>query len=165
MSEQTVPYAKGDWIVHRHHGVGQIKGSKKMQLGGEENTYCQIDTSDSTLWMPFEKVNDEWVRPLASADEMERALAALERRPRVVEADVNKRKKQISAVKPFHSPLVIAKLLRDLTAFNRKKKQVSQSDRDAVRYLTRLLASEYSVCMDLDVEKVREQLQAALSHG
>ena len=48
MSDER-PYENGDWIVHLHHGVGQVKGIESKLIGGNKNKYVKVDTSSSTM--------------------------------------------------------------------------------------------------------------------
>lgn len=163
MTSDNEAYPPGEWIVHRHHGVGQIKGYKVMRLGGKENRYCEIETLTSTIWMPPEKLNEEWLRPLSSPGEMQKALQALSRRPRLMDSDITKRKSRISSVGPSDSPVVIAEIVRDLSAHNKEKRQASQTDVAALRYLTGLFLGEWSICMNLKLEDAEKQLHALLA--
>jgi RNA polymerase-interacting CarD/CdnL/TRCF family regulator len=165
MTEETQAYSPGDWIVHRHHGVGQIKGTEVMHIEGRKNTYCRIQTRDSTIWIPTEKLNGDWLRPLASPAEIQLALEVIRSPPHAMDADPTKRKSRINNVKPNHSPVVIAEILRDLWAHNKEKKQVSQSDVEALRHLTDLFLSEWSVCMDLEMGVIKQQLNDMLAQA
>jgi len=148
--------------VHRHHGVGQIKGTEVKDIGGRKNTYYRVQTDDSTFWLPLEKLDDEMLRPLALPVEMQQALDVLSRSPRAMDANPIERKNQISKVKPNNSPVVIAKILRDLSAHNREKKQVSQSDSEALRHFTGIFLAEWSVCMNMEIGVVKQQLNDML---
>ena len=134
MTQTTQAYSPGDWIVHRLRGVGQIEGTEVMDIGGGENTYYRIQTNDSMFWLPQEKLNDDWLRPLASPAEIKEALDVLSHSPSVMDSDPIERKNRIKQVKQDFSTIVIAEILRDLWAHNKEKKQVSQTDMEALRY-------------------------------
>jgi RNA polymerase-interacting CarD/CdnL/TRCF family regulator len=163
MTATTLAYSSGDWIVHRHHGVGQIKGTEVKDIGGRKNKYYRVQTDDSTFWLPLEKLTNDLLRPLASPVEMQEALDVLELSPRTMDANPTERKVQISKVKPNNSPVVIAEILRDLSAHNKEKKQVSQTDAEALRHFTALFLAEWSVCMNLDIRVLKQQLSDMLA--
>lgn len=165
MTAETQNYLPGDWIVHRAHGVGQIKGTEVMDIGGRKNSYCKIQTRDSTYWIPLEKLNADWLRPLASPALMQQALVALRHSPRAMDDNPTERKNSINKVKPNNSPVVIAKILRDLSAHNKEKKQVSQTDLNAMRYFSDLFLAEWSVCMKLELKDVKQQLDEMLAQA
>jgi RNA polymerase-interacting CarD/CdnL/TRCF family regulator len=158
MTAETQAYLPGDWIVHRQHGVGQIKGNEALQIGGHKNTYCKIQTHNITYWIPLEKLKPDWLRHLASPTIFQDALLALGRSPRPMDSNPTERTSQINKVKPNNSPMAIARIIRDLSAHNKGKKQVSQTDRNALRYLTDIFLAEWSVCMKLEMDDVKRQL-------
>lgn len=165
MTPKTQAYSPGDWIVHRHHGVGQIKGTEVLDIGGRKNKYYKIQTRDSMFWMPLKKLNADWIRPLASPAEIQQALEVLKQSPRAMDANPTERKNRINKVKPINSPVVIAEILRDLSAHNKEKKQVSQTDMDALRHFTDLFLSEWSVSLNLEMGVVNQQLSDMLAQA
>jgi RNA polymerase-interacting CarD/CdnL/TRCF family regulator len=163
MTTETQAYSTGDWIVHRNHGVAQIEGTEVLHVGGQKSSYFRIQARASTFWMPPEKMTADWLRPLASRIEIKQAIGVLRRAPRRMNADHVKRKSRIDNVKPNNAPVVIAKLLRDLTARRNEKKQLSQSDLKALRHIADLFLAEWAVCMNLDMKVVRQQLNDLLA--
>jgi len=163
MTDKTKAYAPGDWIVHLHHGVGQIEGNETKVIRERENTYCKIKTRDSTFWIPTDKLKDEWLRPLASPADIKQALEALGSPPRTMDADPTKRNNQIKKAKLNYSPLVMAKMIRDLWEHKKMKKTFPTADMDALRYFTDRFLTEWSVCMNLEMEAVEQQLNEILA--
>ena len=151
--------------MHRHHGVGQIKGTEVMNIGGSKSEYYKVQTDDSTFWLPLEKLDADLLRPLASPAEMQEAIDVLGLSPHEMNANPTDRKIQISKIKPNNSPVAIAEILRDLSAHNKEKKQVSQTDSEALRYFTGLFLSEWSVCMNLDMGVAKQQLSDMLAQA
>ena len=165
MTQETQAYSPGDWIVHRHHGVGQIKGNKVMHIGEQENTYCQIKTRDSTIWVPTEKLGSDWLRPLASQDEIEEALEVLQSPPHEMDADPVKRKIRISKIQPANSPSDIAEILRDLWVHKKSRKSIPPLEVEALHYFTDLFLSEWSSCMKMEIGVARKKLFAMLAQA
>ena len=56
-------YQRGDWIVPKHYGVGQIKGVEQRSISGETTQYCRICADNSTFWVPLDML-DQFLRPL-----------------------------------------------------------------------------------------------------
>jgi RNA polymerase-interacting CarD/CdnL/TRCF family regulator len=165
MTMETQKYSRGGWIVHLHHGVGQIQGTQVMCVGGQKNQYCRIRTRNSTIWMPLEKLNADWLRPLASPAEFQQALVVLGSAARPMDTDINRRKRRINNVKLNNSPVVIAEILRDLWAHNKEKKHVSQTDGEALRHFKNLFLAEWSVCMSLEMSIAKQQLDDLLAQS
>ena len=77
MAQKKDQFSKGDWIVHLHYGVGQIKGIEKKQIGDEKLSYYKVETAISTFWVPTVDPDAERVRGVASKYMMRKALAVL----------------------------------------------------------------------------------------
>ena len=163
MTTKTQTYTLGDWIVHRSHGVAQIEGAEVLHIGGQKRSYFRIQARKSTFWMPPGKMNTDWLRPLASPTEIKQALGVLGRDPRRMDADYTKRRSRINNIKPNNAPAVIAEILRDLSARHKERKQLSQTDLEAVRHFTHLFLAEWSVCMNLEMDVVEQQLSNLLA--
>ena len=149
---------KGQWIVHRHHGVGQVKGMEHKTIGGSENSYYRIDTHDSSFWVPTDNVKDEWFRPLSTAEEMEQALEVLQRPPKKMARNLNSRKGRIRKVKTEHDPVDVARIVRDLWGRRRRKKTLSQTETHALRHFMDCFLAELSICMNVSRDEARDQL-------
>jgi RNA polymerase-interacting CarD/CdnL/TRCF family regulator len=169
MSEIRAPeaseYILGDWVVHRQHGLGQIKSLEEKHIGTKTNTYCKIRTPNVIIWLPIEKMNEEWLRPLASPGDIEAALEVLQRPPKPMSDNLNNRKNRIRKVDSNDAPVEIARLLRDLWALKKAKKTLSQAEEEALRHFTGCFLAEWSVCLDGTMEDTKEEFEALLQIG
>jgi RNA polymerase-interacting CarD/CdnL/TRCF family regulator len=169
MSEIKAPevseYIPGDWVVHRQHGLGQIKSLEEKHIGEKTNTYCKIRTPSVIIWLPIEKMNEKWLRPLASPGEIEAALEVLQQAPEPMSDNLNNRKNRIKKLDSNDEPVKIARLLRDLWALKKKKKTLSQAEEEALRHFTNCFLAEWSVCLDGTMEDTKEEFEALLQIG
>ena len=152
---ESQTYAPNEWVVHRNYGVGQIKSTEQRSIGGKENTYCKIQTFNSTLWLPLAMTNDEWLRKLAPPVEIKQALEILESHPKSMADNLNIRKNQIKEVDSNDAPVVIAVLLRDLWSLKKDKKTLSQIEEAALRHFTDCFLSEWSVSMGITMDEAK----------
>ena len=155
-------YAAGAWVVHRDHGIGQVKNIETKSIGGKANTYCKIQTFNSTLWLPTTKMGDEWLRPVATLDEIKSALKILKKVPEPMANNLNSRKSRIQGVDSNDSPAVVAELLRDLWGFKRQKKNLSQAEEKALRHFTDCFLAEWSVSAEISVEEAKKRFNELL---
>ena len=118
-------FAPGDWVVHRRHGAGQIESCEEIVVDDTKNSYCKIRTPSVTVWLPVEKMNDEWLRPVAAENDFRRALKVLRSPPQPMADTLNGRKGRIRSVDTSDAPEEIAELLRDLWALKKEKKTLS----------------------------------------
>lgn len=135
-------------------------GIETRRIGELENTYCKMQSDASTFWIPIDKLNDEWLRPVASATEIHGALAILASHPQVMDANPNTRRLVLKNVSLHAEPSETAELLRDLWAFKREKKHIAQHEEKALRLLTSCFIAEWSVCLELDIEEVEQRFHA-----
>lgn len=159
--EVNADYRAGDWIVHLHHGVGKIKCIEEKELGGNSTTYYKVVTNNSTLWVPLDKAENRWFRPLASPEEFDEVIDILRRPPREMHNNHNTRKARINSVRGGGSLEDMARLIRDLWG-RRAQKRLNNTEERALRRFTDRLLREWSVCKDLDEEEARQRMQSLL---
>ena len=165
MSETNELYAPGQWIVHRHYGVGQVLGTETKCISGEENDYYRIKTRNSTIWVAIDQLDVEQFRPMATPQEFDEVLAILQRPPRRMKANFNSRKRLINQVKSKNSPLALARIVRDLWGRQHRRGSLSNTEHSALRSFTKRLLAEWSVCMRVDVKEAQKRLHALLQNN
>lgn len=165
MSQDILNYEIGDWIVHRHHGIGQIVGTRTSPISGELTTYYEVQTLDSTVWIPVDLLTEDILRPILTLQELEEVLTVLQRPPRVMEPRFSERKTRIYRVQKHGMPIAMARLVRDLRARQEKQGRLSNTEQDALRSVTRKLLQEWSVCKGISVEKAQERLNGLLQRA
>lgn len=158
-------YAVDDWVVHRHHGIGQIESMKRMNVGEQEKLYCRIDTHGSTIWLPEEKMTSKWLRPIASPSEIQSALKILRSPPDPMSDNIKGRQSQIKNTNTNDDPVVIAQLLRDLWALKKEKKALYQMEEEALRRFTDCFIAEWSVSLDISIERTKQEFNEMLYIG
>ena len=161
-AEKNIEYQTGDWIVHAHHGVGQIKAAEDMSMSGTETTYYRIDMINSTIWIPVDQMDDGQLRPISDSSEFTEALEFLSGEPNELDQNINIRNNQIKEIINENTPSGTAQLVRDLWAREHNKGNLNESERRAYRMLTDRLVQEWSLCMEIDIEKAREMLDERL---
>jgi CarD family transcriptional regulator len=164
MAEPTHRYDSGAWIVHRHHGVGEIECIEEKALGGSTSTYYKVVTADSTLWVPIAEADENLFRPVASQEEFENVLQILRRPPREMNDNHLSRRSRIDKVGAGNSLPEVARLLRDLWG-RRAERTLNDTEERALRSLTHRLLSEWCVARGVDVGQAEERLHALLERG
>lgn len=161
MAKDIHAYDAGDWIVHLHHGVGEIECIEEKELGGSTTTYYKVVTNNKTLWVPIDKAEKRWFRPVATSEEFDRVLEILQKPPREMHSNHNSRKKRINAVKSEGSLHEMARVIRDLWG-RRAQRKLNNTEERALRRFTDRLLREWSVCKGLDEEEARQRMQNML---
>jgi RNA polymerase-interacting CarD/CdnL/TRCF family regulator len=159
--ENGQDYSKGDWIVHKYHGVGQIKGIVKKKLNGEITRYYRVKTHNSTFFVPVKKADNQRIRPLTSRSEFKKALKILERPAKEMSSNHNTRRNRIREAKSEGSVEYLFQIIRDLTAREHSSRLNTTEKRALRRFKDRVLY-EWAACMSIDVEEAREQMEKRL---
>ena len=160
--DNTISYERGDWIVHCHHGVGQIEKVERKQISDQENTYYRIRTNDSIIWIPVDQMDDEQIRPLSEEENFQEAVEILRKEPKKMASNLNSRKSRIKQVIIDNVPVETARLIRDLRGRRRKKKGLNQTERRALKKLTKRFVHEWAVCKDMTIEQARQRFNSRL---
>ena len=158
-------YAPGDWVVHRRHGPGQIESLEEKVVGETKSTYFKIRTHSVTVWLPAEKMNGEWLRPIASSADFRQASEVLSSPPQPMSDNLNNRKNRINNLGTNDAPIEVAELLRDLWALKKKKKTLSQGEEEALRRFTNSFVAEWSLSLELPIEVAKQQFEGMLQIG
>jgi RNA polymerase-interacting CarD/CdnL/TRCF family regulator len=120
----------------------------------------------SELWVPQDKLNDDWLRLVASLPEMQEALAVLGSPPKDINANPTARKRHLGRLKNLalnDTAAATAALVRDLWAFKKRRKYLSQTEEDALRQLKGCFLAEWSVCMQLPMDEVEQRFTTILN--
>lgn len=158
----NLTYRPGDWVVHLHHGVGEIECIEEKELGGDSTTYYKVVTKNKTLWVPLDKAENRWFRPLASDEEFDEIIDILQKPPKEMHSNHNTRKKRINSVKSGGSLQEMARLIRDLWGRRTKSGRLNNTEERALRRFTDRFLREWSVCKGLDEDEARQRMQAIL---
>jgi RNA polymerase-interacting CarD/CdnL/TRCF family regulator len=156
-------YSKGDWIVHLHYGVGQIKSAENKLIDNIKTEFYKVKTDNSMFWVPVIDPDVTRVRPVSSKYMMRKAITTLKETPDPLPDDHNERKRQINNQMREISFIEIAKLLRDLIA-RQSASRLNPSEEKAMETIKANLLLEWSVIMDWDMEKVTDKFQEVITH-
>jgi RNA polymerase-interacting CarD/CdnL/TRCF family regulator len=161
---QPKEYEKGDWIVHVNYGVGQVKGLEKKRLGEKDRLYYRIECNDGTFWLSQKKADPQRVRPVASRDNLQKAIQALAERPKKLDENNKKRQALVNEVRTQGSIIPMASLVRDMY-YGKTTGRLTPTEEGVLEDLEKRLIMEWSVVLDIKPEEARTQLdQLLLSH-
>ncbi len=160
--QNTSDYSIGDWIVHTHYGIGQIRDVEAKAVSGEEAKYYRIIAPNSIYWIPVDQTDSDLIRQVSSDKEMEEAIAALQREPKEMSSNHLTRKSRIRRTRLGNTPLAIARLVRDLRAHQLRKGKLNLKEKSAFDKLKKRLAEEWAVATGTRTEKVARRLENLL---
>jgi RNA polymerase-interacting CarD/CdnL/TRCF family regulator len=165
MSSQEESLSKGDWIVHAHYGVGQVKRKEKKVLEGDKKTFFRVKTFNGVYWLPVKNTAVPHIRRLASEYQIRKALSLIRKPPVELPKDHKQRGKQIAEALQDGSLYTMVKLIRDLHG-RKKIAGLNQTEIALLEKITRRFLKEWSIVKGEDdavlVQKLEEALQTSV---
>ena len=161
MNMQPVTFSKGDWIVHAHYGVGQVKGIEKKELEGEKKLFFRVKTFDSVYWLSVVRTDVEYIRPITSEYQIKRALTIVRKPPEKLPENHTKRNKLITEALKDPSLYPKVRMIRDLNG-KQEESKLNFTEEDAFLKMKKQFVNEWSVVQNMDREILEEKLDKAL---
>lgn len=161
MNVQQSAYSKGDWIVHAHYGVGQVRGIEKKELDGEKKVFFRVKTFDSVYWLSVVKTDVDYIRPITSKYKIRRALTLMRKPPKKLPENHTKRNKLITEAVRDPSLYAKARMIRDLNGKQQESK-LNFTEEDAFLKMKKQLLTEWSIVQETEREVLEEKLEKAL---
>ena len=161
MNIQPATFSKGDWIVHAHYGVGQVKGLEKKELEGEKRLFFKVKTFDGVYWLSAVRTDAEYIRPITSEYQIKRAMTIIRRPPKELPENHTQRNKLITETIRDPSLYPKARMIRDLNGKQHETK-LNFTEEDAFLMLKKQVLNEWSVVQDTDRSILEEKLDQAL---
>lgn len=156
-------YQSGDWIVHKHYGIGQIRGVEEKTISGQSAPYFRVKSERSTFWVSVEdSVQSTYIRPVPTPEDCQEMVEVLKRPPRSLPDDFRVRQRYITEVEQGDSLVDVARLVRDLWA-RRADKSLNGTERQALRNLKERLLEEWSASMGIDKSECKGRMHTLLS--
>ena len=154
--------SEGDWLVHHHHGIGQLKGKKTVTIGGQTGDYFELELENGTIFVPTDNLNEKWFRAVVSDDTLTEVKEILGRPSQLMDRNFITRKAQIKTVMTDNSIVEIARIVRDLYGRRRRRKTLSSTEDSLLRKLEHRLLAEWTVADELDEGEAGQKLSALL---
>lgn len=161
--ETNGTYEKGTWLVHTQYGIGKIKGIDIKDISGEETRYYRIKTNNSTFWIPIDQMDSDALRPLSTQEEIQLAIATLQKPPKEMSSNYKERQKNIQKARIRNTPQSMARVVRDLRERRRNKGPLNTTERSAYHTLKERLIEEWSMVTGHRIEKITSKVDSLLN--
>jgi RNA polymerase-interacting CarD/CdnL/TRCF family regulator len=150
-------YSVGEWVVHSHYGVGQIKKTEVMPLHGEQTECFKVQVQDGAFWFPTNEVGNPRIRPVASQEIISKVIRNLRRKPGNLDKDKKYWAKRIKDASLQDDMLSISQLIRDLSA-QQARKNLNDTQIKALSNFKESLVHEWAAITETDNTEIRRQL-------
>jgi RNA polymerase-interacting CarD/CdnL/TRCF family regulator len=162
VTERSITYSIGDWVVHHAYGIGQIKDVEKKPIRGEQVICFRVTTNaGAEWWFPQNETDNPRIRPVASPDVMQRIQTELQQPIGDLDPDRDIWKSRINEVRASDDLIATSQIVRDLTLL-KMRRRLNQTESSALSHFTERLLREWSATMNMDVIAVQKILNRYL---
>ncbi|MBT3190200.1 MAG: hypothetical protein HN736_15975 [Anaerolineae bacterium] len=153
---------EGDWIVHKQHGVGQVKAIEKKKIGGKERKYFRVKVSDGVYWLPIKKAPD-YIRSIASRYRIRKVLKSIRKAPQDLPDNYKERNEYVVEKLTGAKLQIKGEIIRDLHARGPNEDvNLTVIDSRQLDKLREQFLREMMIVLDIDMAKAEEKLDRAL---
>jgi CarD family transcriptional regulator len=170
METEVVQHAEtsfqaGDMAVHPAHGVGEVTGIEKRDLGGSVNLFYVLRIVDSGLkvMVPIRAAAQVGLRRIMSKKEADKVLRVLQAPEVAVDVQPwNRRFRAYTEMLKSGSPYEIAKVLRDMSRL-KFDKDLSFGERRLLDQAKSLLIKELALAKHMQPGAMEGEISQILS--
>ena len=165
-NEQGARFNVGDTVVYPAHGVADVVDLEVKHIGGAALPFyhLQVRGSGLKIIVPVAKAEENGMRPLVDAREIEEVLKILGDHEVPTDRQTwNRRYRGFMEKIRTGSVFEVAEVYRDLSLL-RASKTLSHGEKQMLRTARDLLVRELSVARSTPEEQVADELESMFSH-
>ena len=153
---QELPFQIGDKAVYPAHGVAEVTGIEKHQVGGDEQTFYILRILDNGVKVMI-PTGANGLREIMSTEEVDEVFDVLKEKEISVESTTwNRRYREYKDKIDSGDPKQIAEVLRDLYLL-KNDKDLSFGERKMLDTAKALLVKELSIAREMDEDDVEAE--------
>ena len=153
---QELPFQIGDKAVYPAHGVAEVTGIEKHQVGGDEQTFYILRILDNGVKVMI-PTGANGLREIMSTSEVDEVFDVLKEKEISVESTTwNRRYREYKDKIDSGDPKQIAEVLRDLYLL-KNDKDLSFGERKMLDTAKALLVKELSIAREMDEDEVEAE--------
>ena len=158
-------YKIKDYVVYPKHGVGQITGFKKMNIGEIEiETYIlRFEKDKANGMVPVNKQSH--LRPLATINQVNKCVSILKSKPKIKRSMWSRRAQEYEAKISSGKIYELAEVVRDLNKGDDLMVDQSYSERQLFEKAYERILSEFQIVMGSNLEDAQKKLDKALKRN
>ena len=162
-TKRATEFRPNDFVVYPAHGVGRIVSIDEQEVAGLrlEMFVISFEKDKMTLRVPIAKASSVGMRPLSSADIVERALETLKGRARVKRAMWSRRAQEYEQKINSGDLISIAEVVRDLHR-NDDQREQSYSERQLYEAALERLTREVAAVNGIEELKAQQAVDQVL---
>jgi RNA polymerase-interacting CarD/CdnL/TRCF family regulator len=147
----------GDKVIHWTYGLGEITQIEEKPVHGVLTNCYVFQTTDMTIWIPIDEMQQHSLRIPTPPDEFVRLYAILESPGEQLQEDRVLRKNQLMTQMRDGQLASICKVVRDLTHYKRKSK-LNDQERYILERAEKSLLTEWTYSLGLPLHQAHEAM-------
>ena len=158
-------YKIKDHVVYPKHGVGQITGFKKINIGGidVEIYVIKFEKDKANGMVPVNKQSH--LRPLATINQVNKCISILKSKPKIKRSMWSRRAQEYEAKISSGKIYELAEVVRDLNKGDDLMVEQSYSERQLFEKAYERILSEFQIVLNVSLEDTQKKLDKALKRN
>ena len=151
----------GDKVIHWTYGLGEIAQIEEKPINGQLTNCYVFQTSDMSIWIPIDEMQQHSLRMPTPPDEFIRLYAILKSPGEQLQDDRVLRKNQLMTQMRDGQLASICKVVRDLTHFKRNGK-LNDQERYILERAEKSLLTEWTYSLGLPMSQAQQAMTSLL---
>lgn len=151
----------GEKLIHWTYGLGEITRIEEKTIHGQLETCYVFRTSDLTIWIPMNNMDQCSLRRPTPPEEFDRLFAILGAPGEQLDGDRLQRKVQLMSQIKDGQLSSICKVIRDLTNFKRSAK-LNDQERSILERTVNSLLTEWTYALQIPLSQAQQDMTAML---
>ena len=158
-------YKVKDYVIYPKHGVGIIKETKKINIGGIEVECYIINVEKEKLELKFPIGKQFLLRAPATINQVNKCITILKSKPKIKRSMWSRRAQEYEAKISSGKIYELAEVVRDLNKGDDLMVDQSYSERQLFEKAYERILSEFQIVMGVSLEDTQKKLDKALKRN
>ena len=158
-------YKPKDYVIYPKHGVGIIKETKKVNIGGIEVDCYIINIEKEKMELKFPIGKQSLLRPPATINQINKCISILKSKPKIKRSMWSRRAQEYDQKITSGKIYDLAEVVRDLNKGDDLMVDQSYSERQLFEKAYDRLLTEFQIVMNLSLEDTQKKLNKALKRN
>ena len=158
-------YKPKDYVIYPKHGVGLIKETKKVNIGGIEVDCYIINIEKEKMELKFPIGKQSLLRPPATINQINKCISILKSKPKIKRSMWSRRAQEYEQKITSGKIYDLAEVVRDLNKGDDLMVDQSYSERQLFEKAYERLLTEFQIVLNISLEDTQKKLDKALKRN
>ena len=158
-------YKIKDYVIYPKHGVGIIRETKKISIGGIEVECYIINIEKEKLELKFPIGKQSLLRPPATINQVNKCISILKSKPKIKRSMWSRRAQEYESKISSGKIYELAEVVRDLNKGDDLMVDQSYSERQLFEKAYERILSEFQIVIGTSLEDTQKKLDKALKRN